>query len=1391
MPEVSMKPDSVDGTDRPQEEVTPSAQETSGRFDVFLSYNSRDRRAVERVARHLKRMGFEPWFDRWSLTPGGEWQDEMAEGMGQSSACAVFIGPHDVGEWERLEFALALSRAAHERGFRVFPVLLPGLDPFDPATLPPFLAVRTWVDLRGGPDSDRGLQDLAKALRGLPFGAVDVVESDTAPCPYRGLNVFEEEHARFYFGREAQVQRLLERLKQHRFVAVVGPSGSGKSSLVRAGLLPRLRAGKVPGSETWPIHVMRPGGHPVAALAGKVVELAPSLGLQATADALATDERALHLAVTAAFADAPHDRHALIVVDQCEELFTLCRDDRQRSAFLQVLHYASAIPGGRTAVVLTLRADFYSRLAAHPGIAQLAGSSQMLIGGMSEEELRQVVEEPAREAGLDIEPGLVETILTDVVRVPGSLPLLEHALLETWRRRRGGMLTLQGYRDTGGVQRGLADRAEALYAELPLQCQEVARHLLLRLTQPGEGTEDTRRRVSMREVSTGPGADLVEDVVGRLVDARLLSSDADADADADGPDNERWIEVSHEALIRGWPRLQGWIDEDRAGLRIHRNLTASAQEWERLGRDDGVLYRGGRLVEAVEWEERAPRRLNELEREFLEGSRRAEQASRRARRRRLQAMFAALLVALTAISVVAVVAVNQEQEASRQKNRAEEERQVATSRFLSAAAINSLDRHLDRAALLSVEASAIQDTAESRHALLTTVQRTPDAQRYLRSEGAEVADVAISPDGTVVAAVDHDGFVAVWDMRSGRALAPPTVAHDGHAIAVAFSPDGRLVATGGGDGTLAIWDAASLTLVRRLDVVDPAVRSLAFSPDGRWLAAGGGAPTSLDSLFDWNEGIPRQIEMFDASTWTHTRSLTGHVGAIENLRFSANSGRIYSAGIDFDSGMAWWDTATWEAQWISFPEQPGTNEGVGFSPDGSQVAVAKSRLSDEVLVWDVQKNQAAATLTGLTGGLSGVAYSPTGDFIAASTYDGEVGIWATADLTQPVRRLASHDRNIEGGGTVVTFGPSGLLVSGSSDGAVILHDLNVTTRLVTDVLSGTDDIAGGDVVGNERGLFAFTSSDSPVVQLWDARTDELRSIPRPADASLWTGSALSRDGTRMTVDIMKDDEHALALIDTQTGRELWRDDGAAIGAAFSPDGSVIAIADDTGEVGLVDAETGSRRATFPDQPPVPEELERYAELDLTYWDEAVMAFDGDGSTLAVAGPDGPVWLWDVERQELASDEPLLGHGRVASMAFSPDGDILATGGVDEQVRLWNVESGNLIGLTSERPQGRVYTLLFSPDGRILASSSPEHEFWDVESRQRIGEPIDVSDPWSQMAFSVDGGELVIVGPRGEVKRVDTSIQSWIDIACIIANRDLSADEAQQFLDGQDTQSCGR
>jgi hypothetical protein len=303
--------------------------------------------------------------------------------------------------------------------------------------------------------------------------------------------------------------------------------------------------------------------------------------------------------------------------------------------------HATTIPGGRTVVVLTMRADWYPRLAAYPRVAQLVQAHQALVSPLAEADLRRVVTGPASVTGLELQPGLVETILDDVRDQPGSLPLLEHALLETWERRVGTMLTLAGYRDSGGVRGALAARAEEVFRQLEPAEQQIARRVLLRLTQPGEGTDDTRRRVALTELlSSERDRDVVQGVTSRLAGARLLTSTADADGTT-------WIDVSHEALIRGWPRLLGWIDEERDNLRFQRRLTADAQEWEQAGRDRSLLRRGRSLAEALDWKRSTGPALSELERSFLA-------AGVRMRRLRRGVVAAAGIVVLYAVVLVSV-----------------------------------------------------------------------------------------------------------------------------------------------------------------------------------------------------------------------------------------------------------------------------------------------------------------------------------------------------------------------------------------------------------------------------------------------------------------------------------------------------------------------------------------------------------------------------------------------------------------------------------------------------------------------------------------------------------------------------------------------------------------
>src|SRR5918997_6753502 len=601
-----------------------------GGFDVFLSHNYRDKPVVEGIAEQLRREGVRPFLDVWDLTPGGRWQRELFDGLSRSRTCALFVGPHAYGQWQLEELEIALVQANKRADFRIFPVLLPGVeDPFDPRRRPPFLSTRTWVDLRGGSGGRQALQRLLNAIAGVAPGPATAVEPVDGVVPYRGLETFEEEHAELFFGRERDVQRLLEILKTSRLLCVVGPSGSGKSSLVRAGLIPRMRDGALPGVQDCRVCVLRPGAHPLQALATQLAPLGTGSAMQATLNDLASDRRTLQLAVSLALgADSPRSR-VVIVVDQLEEIFTLCSDEREREQFFANLLHAASASGGQTIVVLTMRADFYGRCAPYPELAQETAHALALIGPMDADELRQAIKQPARKVGLFFESGLVQTILDDVGADSGALPLLEHALLEVWQRRVGDQLTLDGYVRAGRVEGAVAQRAESVYASFTPAQQKLARRMLLRLTQPGEGSEDTRRRASQRELqpTEADGIDNFDMVLGRLVDARLLTTGRDET-------NQQVVDVSHEALIRGWPRLQGWIDADRAGLLTHRRLTDAAQEWDTLTRDPAALYRGARLATASEWATDHDEELSSLEREFLSASSSAEHSELQAARRR-------------------------------------------------------------------------------------------------------------------------------------------------------------------------------------------------------------------------------------------------------------------------------------------------------------------------------------------------------------------------------------------------------------------------------------------------------------------------------------------------------------------------------------------------------------------------------------------------------------------------------------------------------------------------------------------------------------------------------------------------------------------------------------
>ncbi len=547
-------------------------------------------------------------------------------------------------------------------------------------------------------------------------------------CPFKGLASFEPVDADYFFGRERLVAELVARLVGASFLGIVGPSGSGKSSVLRAGLLPALAGGVLPGSEAWRRLLLRPGERPLDELRRVLVSGAK--------DPLAEALDAL-----------PGNARLLLAVDQFEELFTACRSDAERAAFADILARAAADPEGRAVVVVALRADFYGRFAAYPALTELLGGNQVLVGPMQASELRRAVELPAGRVGLRVEPELADALVDDVEGEPGALPLLSTALLELWQRRQDNALTLAAYRESGGVHGAVARLAEGTYARVADEHKQLVRALMLRLVGEGEGDAPVRRRAPLAELDLERDR-WMADVLATLADSRLVTV------------SEGNVEVAHEALLREWPRLREWIEEDTEGRRLRRHITQAASEWDAAGRDRSELYRGARLAAALDWTADHALDVNELEREFVTESREAsekETKSVRRTNRRLRALLAGVAVLLVAAVAGGIFAAVQRGEA-----RDAETAQLAQR--LGAQAL--VEDDLDRSLLLARQAVAIDDSPQTRSYLLEALLRSPKADGIMHGRTEFLRAIAVSRDGRTLAVGSFRDGLLFFDTRT-------------------------------------------------------------------------------------------------------------------------------------------------------------------------------------------------------------------------------------------------------------------------------------------------------------------------------------------------------------------------------------------------------------------------------------------------------------------------------------------------------------------------------------------------------------------------------------------------------------------------------------------------
>jgi WD40 repeat protein len=1107
--------------------------------------------------------------------------------------------------------------------------------------------------------------------------------------PYPGLAMFQPEDADVFFGRAALVNDLVRRLDERRLLVVFGASGAGKSSVVRAGLVPALRG---------PAVVLTPGTSPIKELAAHLSRHAGVPAHELLSELREKPERA-HLIV-------PSDAGLLVVVDQFEEVFATGVDPAERAAFVEALLTMWREPDSRTRVVLAVRADHYARFAEHP---ELLTGAQVLIGGMSPAELREAVTGPAEQRGARVEGALVATVVAEASDSPGALPLAAHALREAWQRRQGAMVTLAGYQAAGGVAGAVAHSAEQVYESLSEPEQAVARRLLLRMVDVGPDGLIIRRRLDRAEYGSIPLAPVV---IEAFAAARLVSVDRDTAG------------MTHEALISAWPRLRGWVDESRAGLRLHRRLTEATAAWVGLERDESALYRGLRLSTATDAADAGVLEPTGVEREFLEAGRAAQRREASRNRRRTRGLFAGLVAVLTVVSVLAAVAAVSARRAVAQRDRAE-----ALQLAASARAERLTDPEL--ALLLASRAYRLHPDAETERVLR---QATSDVRSVSMTKPFEAEIFSLDAGGSLVAGADDASVVKAWDL-SGR-TAPVTAPVSGSAVAV--GPAGSVaIAVPAADGEttrMMLWRPED---PGRTQVLEPSMpgstAGVAYSADGRWVAA---------------IGDDSKVYVWDTTRERPLRSLS-YTGTALDLDLGPG-GQL--ALVLHEGAVRIWNLASSQPPRVLRQPADSYPGAVAISPDGRRIAVGGFK---QVTVWRADGSAGPQTYRGPEAFYTSVAFSPDGRRIAAGTEERTVRVWDT-DNTRGLALRGHH-----GAVRQVAFGPDGrTLVSGGAD----------STVRVWDTATGFDTIA---VPGGGPTWPALSSDGSFTAA-------ELRPGTISVFPSREPGKAveLSAPPGALTLAVSADGRDVAATSAEDERIHWWRVAAGGRPTVLEcpnrPDNQLTSntpVLSDDGRTLGVDCGEGKIFVWLAGAGP-PHELDGFGPFAVSP-DLTVATASRYLSGVSLAGLDGT---------RPARTLPGL-TARADHVRFSPDGRRLAVAGDDGAVRVWTVgRAGDPVVLTGAA--GQITAIAFSPDGRLIAGlgSDAVARLWNTGG----GEPLTVDLPAGadELAFSADGRHLV-TATEATVRFVPCEVCGPIDevveLADRRATRDLTEEERARYL----------
>ncbi|MFF3375646.1 hypothetical protein ACFYXF_22190 [Streptomyces sp. NPDC002680] len=1189
--------------------------------------------------------------------------------------------------------------------------------------------------------------------------------SASEECPYPGLAAFGTDQAQWFFGRDALVAKLLVRLDACLAVGgalvVVAPSGAGKSSLLRAGLLAELKRGSLPGSAQWPQVWLTPTSQPMAALRGHLWEIMGS-GPDGS-PVLHTD------ALRRTLARGPMERRVIVIVDQLEELFTLCPDKEERRDFLDaVLGIADPGPDGESPlglVVFGLRSDFYSQCTAHPGLLDAVERNQVVVGPLSQKGVREAILYPARRVGLDVEPGLVQVLLRDLGTTEsgahgtgayeiGRLPLLAHALRATWLRRAGHVLTVDGYEATGGIANSVTAEADRWFDRLEPPARETARSVFLRLVKFGErGARDTRCPVPYDELlSHCARPEEAAQVVEKFTRGRLLTREQDT------------VTITHEVLLRAWPRLQHWISDHRDDYLTRQRLEDAAAAWQEAGRDTGMLYRGARLEEAGALaagdggDDNGERGgLGSVASEFLAVSVRQWKRSRRIR----HGVIACLSVLAVLAALSAVVAVLQSGAADR-------ERDTKILGEIRRNAIESRTTNPSLAAQLDLVAHGIKPD-DSTEVDLLSAQNLP-LSTVLTGHRSEVNVVDFSPDGRVLASADDNGVIRLWNTaRQGHtaALGDPLQGFKKKKVfGLVFSPRGHFLAAGGDANTIRLWDVHDprhpTDLGSPVKVGGGGVNQLAISPDGHTLAAG---------------GVDGRIRMWDVTEPRAPKPLpTPLTGAdtdygVFGVAFSPDNRLLASAGTD--GSVRLWRVSDPRhpsavrrlPDRISSSGIPMSANWVDFSADSRTLAAAGEDSTAHL--WDVTNPDKPSPINPLYANdvVDSVAFSPSRDLMV---YGGDdASIWlATVKSPQTAQNITPALKGHTGHVLALAFDPTGTrMASAGADHTVRLWTIPRT------LLTGHSDFVSTLALSQDGHLLASVGGDN-TARLWDVSAQD---DPRRLNGSIpgvmpYAGAIAFEPGGKVLAVVTKHEVQLWDVTNPNTPRRLGsapRAKSDFLSVAFTTDGNTLVGGKRNGKVTLWNVSDTS-------EPKAVTDLKTGAGNGIVR-----VAVSPDGHTLAAASAAGSARLWDIRdpaRAKALGGLLKVSQESLGSVTFSPDSRTLATSGEDTKIRLWDLADParpRQLGKNLTNHTGAVNDLAFTRDGRSLISSGTSDQtirLWDIpqdpaHARPHGGPVTGLLNYVNAIVLSPDGRVLFSANGDFTIRALPLTAEKAIDYIC--------------------------